>query len=136
VFTYETQIFLRQTDAAGVLFFGEQFSLAADAYQAFLVDIGISTRAVFDAGDYRIPIVHAEADYHAPLRVNDPVTIEVTVSRLGSTSFTTDYQLLLAGRSVGTARCVHVVIDAATGKKRELPEPLRVGLLRHLVDPS
>jgi 1,4-dihydroxy-2-naphthoyl-CoA hydrolase len=133
MFTYETSVKLHDTDAAGLLFFAHQFTLAHDAYELFMESIGESFHKIINHSDYLLAIVHAEADFKKPLFSGDRLIINLTPQHLGNTSFTLIYDLRNTdGVSVGTVRTVHVCIDKQTRKKKPLPEDLRKALLgRH-----
>lgn len=126
VFKYKTVIKLHETDAAGLLFFSHQFKLVHDAYEALLDSIGYSFAFMIRKASFFLPIVHAEADYKAPLFVGDHITIQVTVAKIGRTSFTFAYDILdKKSKRVGTAQTVHVTINKKTGTKIPLPDGLR-----------
>ena len=117
---------LHDTDAAGILFFANQFRIVHDLYEQFLARIGSSFRERITAGDFVIPIVHAEADFLQPLRVGDTLEVTAIVARIGNSSFTLDYQLIdLEGWVVGTASTVHVTCDSQTHEKIVLPDNFR-----------
>lgn len=117
---------LHDTDAAGVLFFANQFRIVHDVYEQFLIRIGCSFRERFTVGDFHIPIVHAEADFLQPLQVGDTIEITLSVSEVGNTSFTLAYQLIdLDGWVVGNVETVHVTTDPASKSKIDLPDGFR-----------
>ncbi len=117
---------LHDTDAAGILFFANQFKMAHDLDEHFLAQNGFPFRDIFADQKFLIPIVHAEADYRQTLTAGDTVEIELTVEKIGETSFTLAYHIVdLDGKLVGSAKTVHVIIDPKTRKKMPLPEDLR-----------
>lgn len=133
MYRFETTVRLHDTDAAGVIFFARQLTLAHNAFEHFLDSIGLGLGPMLEHADYRIPIVHAEADYMAPVRVGDQLDIFITAARIGTTSFTLDYRLLnQKGVEVGRARTVQVAVDRKLWTKRELPPALRTAFERHL----
>lgn len=133
MYTFETTVRLHDTDAAGVIFFARQLTLAHSAFEHFLESVGLGLGPMLEHADYRIPIVHAEADYKAPIRVGDRLRIHITAGRIGSTSFTLDYRLTnQRGVEVGRARTVQVSVDRERWTKRELPAELRAALEKHL----
>ena len=67
MFEYRTQIRMRNTDATGHLFFSEQFNLALEAFEEFLVSINRDEDPLLD--QMEMPIVHAEAKYKKPLQL-------------------------------------------------------------------
>jgi len=124
--TYQTRIKLHETDAAGVLFFSNQFKLIHDAYEALLERIGFNFTNILQKKEFFLPIVHSEADYKSPLFVGDTIDIRVTVADIGKTSFTLTYALTDSARKlIGTAKTVHVAVDPASYKKIPLPSDFR-----------
>ena len=85
--TYQTKIKLHETDAAGVLFFSNQFKMIHDAYESLLERMGFGFGELLRAKDFTLPIVHSESDYKAPLFVGDLLEIQVFVEKAGKTSF-------------------------------------------------
>lgn len=126
MFTYQTKIKLHETDAAGLLFFSHQFKIVHDAYESLLETIGFGFAELIRHQDFFLPIVHAESDYKVPLFVGDVIEIQITVEKVGQTSFTFAYKLLNAKKElVGTAQTVHVTVDKKTRKKIPLPADMR-----------
>lgn len=131
--TYKSKIKLHETDAAGLLFFSNQFKIVHDAYETLLEEIGFGFASLLKEKDYFLPIVHAEADYKAPLFVGDEITININVEKIGETSFTFVYELYKdTGELVGTAKTVHVTMDKILRKKIPLP-PLMKNKLRKYI---
>jgi len=117
---------LHDTDAAGILFFANQFRIIHDVYELLLAKIGYRFKERLADNDFLIPIVHAESDFLAPLSVSDTIEVSLTVHALGNSSFTLAYELIdLDGRMVGRARTVHVTMDAASKSKIPLPQSFR-----------
>ncbi len=126
MFSHTTTIRLHDTDAAGVLYFAHQFRIAHEAFEAYLQSVQFDIGNLLRTADYRVPIVHAEADYRAPLSVGDRVMIQLAVERIGDTSFTLVYRLVKQdGTQAGVVRTVHVSVDKESGQKRLLPDLLR-----------
>lgn len=131
MYVYQTKIKLHETDAAGLLFFSNQFKLIHDAYESLLEVIGFGFAELIKEKDFFLPIVHAEADFKAPLFVGDLIEIKVKVEKIGKTSFTFTYQLLNAKDIlVGTAQTVHVTMDKKSQTKIPLPSSLREKITR------
>ena len=127
MYTYQHKIKLHETDAAGIIFFSNQFKIIHDAYESLLESMGLGFAELLRNKSYFLPIVHAESDYKLPLFVGDVIEIQVTVENVGNTSFTFAYKLLNADQKlVGTARTVHVTIDNKTRKKIPLPKEMRL----------
>lgn len=131
MFIYKTKIKLHETDAAGLLFFSNQFKIVHDAYETLLKKMGFGFATLIRQKNYFLPIIHAESDYKAPLFVDDEITVQVTVENIGTTSFTFAYQIFNEKRKlVGTARTVHVTTDKKTRRKIPLPKDMRQAIIR------
>ena len=126
MFTYQTKIKLHDTDAAGVIFFANQFKIIHDAYESLLETMGFGFAELIRSKDFFLPIVHAESDYKAPLFVGDVLEVRVKVEKVGQTSFTLGYTLVNARQeTVGTGRTVHVAVDKETHQKIPIPHDMR-----------
>jgi 1,4-dihydroxy-2-naphthoyl-CoA hydrolase len=120
---------LHHTDAAGILFFANQFVLAHDLLEEFMKIIGLPIGARLRTELFRLPIVHAESQYVRSVTVGDEVDITLTLANIGTTSFALAYTLKTPqGELVGTTKTVHVSIDRQTGAKIPLPDILRTAL--------
>jgi 1,4-dihydroxy-2-naphthoyl-CoA hydrolase len=126
MFTCKTHVRMNDTDAAGVIYFANQLRIVHEVFEQFLDSVKLSVGHMLDNSDYLFPVIHAEADYKAPLRVSDPLTINMSVDRIGGSSVAFGFQILdRHGKEVGTAKIVHVAVDKKTWKKRPLPRELK-----------
>jgi 1,4-dihydroxy-2-naphthoyl-CoA hydrolase len=128
MFAYKTKVRLHDTDAAGIIFFANQFKIVHDAYEDLLEEFGWSFSKMLKGTKYFLPIVHAESDYKTPLFVGDKITITIKVGHIGKTSFSFEYSLKRANTQVGTAKTVHVTVLQKNHKKVPLPSTLRKSL--------
>lgn len=127
MYSYDTIITLRDADAAGILYFARYFALAHDAYEAYLAEAGCSIARILDEASYIVPIVHAEADYRAPLRVGQKVQIRLKVEEVKSRSFTMRSTFHTENdQPACSVRTVHVAVEKATGKAIPLPDAIRL----------
>ena len=125
-FEYSFQVGMSSVDHAGVVFFPELFRHAHDAYEAFMDEIGEPLSAFFEPGQPAIPIVHAQADYHHPMRHGDRVHVQLHVTAIKNSSMTLGYDFVGPnGEVCAQAVTTHVFIDRDTGTSVPIPEPLR-----------
>ena len=118
------RINMSDTDAAGVLYFANQFNIMHLAYEEKLKGTDFSISKILKYRKAIIPIVHAEADFKTSLRIDDE--IEITLSaEFKETSFTIDYLLKKNNAVAGKGKTVHVFIDANTHKTIEVPEAFK-----------
>ena len=131
-FTNQLTVRMYDTDAAGILYFGSQFRLVHDTFEALLEHENIDFNALLTTSPYSFVIAHASSDYMEMLKISDKVDVKLWIARVGETSFTCEYELLKAsGEVAGRAKTVHVCIDAKTKQKMALPEELLEKLGRY-----
>jgi 1,4-dihydroxy-2-naphthoyl-CoA hydrolase len=126
---HEFRVTLHDVDAGGILFFAHLFRHAHDAYEAFMADIGHPLDRLIRDGHGLLPLVHAEADYHSPLRHGQDICVHVSVAAIGNSSFTLDYRFVDdEGRTCALARTVHAHLDRDRGASTPLPRALGASL--------
>lgn len=123
-FRHQTAIRLAHTDAAGLLFFPNQFLLAHEAYEEWLKSAGFSIATVLRDGAFLIPIVHCEADFLAPLQVGNQLVVELHCESRGTHSFTLGYAFHRGMEIVGSAKTVHVCVERKSMAKTAPPDEL------------
>ena len=134
MFIARNQVRMHDTDMVGILYFARQFRFAHDALEDFVASEGLSFNELFHGEEFVFVVVHAEADYLAPLKVGDALEVHVIVESLGTTSFSIRFEIFKKDHQlVGTAKTVHVTLDSKTRKKIPIPEILRQKLSRHLI---
>ena len=132
-FASESIVRLYDTDAAGFHFFGSQFRFAHEALENFLEHIGQPIAKTLRDREMLFPVVHAEADYRAPLSVGDRLSVRVVVRALGERSFSMGYRLVLAdGREAGSVVTVHAAVAVASGASCPLPDAVRAAFAPYL----
>ncbi len=133
MFAYATTIKMRDVDAAGVLFYGRYFGLAHDAYEAFMESCGYSSARIMNDEPFIIPVVHAEADYHIPLRLGDAATIQVHADEVKRRAYRIICEMRTPeGKIACMVRTTHMTVDKAKKKSIPLPESLREALQKHV----
>lgn len=120
-FTQTLQVRMYDTDAAGILYFGNQFRFAHDTFEAMMDTEGWNFQRLFEVEPFIFVIVHAESDYLGPLHVGDKIQVIAKVSHIGNSSFTLDYAIYKADTLVGKAQTVHVCLDKVTRTKQPIP---------------
>jgi 1,4-dihydroxy-2-naphthoyl-CoA hydrolase len=134
MFIAHNKVRMHDTDMAGILFFAKQFRFAHDALEDFVESQGLSFDHVFHKEQFVFVVVHAEADYLAPLKVGDLLEVQLSVERIGTSSFTINYNIYRQSdrKLVGTAKTVHVTLDMKTREKIPIPLSLRSKLESHV----
>lgn len=73
-------------------------------------------------------VAEANARFRAPARYDDVLELRARVTRLGTTSITTEIDVVRDGELLVEGRLQHVIVDAETWKKTEIPDWVRRGL--------
>ncbi len=133
MFVTQNKVRMHDTDMAGILYFARQFRFVHDAIEDFSESEGLSFDDLFHKEHFVFVVVHAEADYLAPLRVGDVLEVRLTIESIGASSFTAFFQIFRIKDNllVGTAKTVHVTLDRETRKKIPIPDSFRTILAKH-----
>ena len=135
--TVSSIVKLRDTDAAGFLFFGNYFHIIHDAYETFLESIDFSMSYILGDSQVWLLVAHAEADYKKPLGVGDHIEIEIEVRKIGKASFELQYEVKGSdGILFAQLKTTHVAVDKQSNKSVKLPDSIRKSLTAHLRKPE
>ncbi len=125
-YDYRFRVPMHHVDHAGVLFYANLFLHAHDAWEHFMHSQDADLALLIKAGEWRIPIVHTEADYTQPMRHGDEIDIRLQIDHLGRSSIRVIYTFVdQDGEQLAVARTTHVFVNAATNHSSEIPADLR-----------
>ncbi len=129
---YSYQVQLRDTDAAGVVYFANLLAICHGAYESSLATAGVDLRELVTSNDLAIPIVHASIDFQRPIYCGDRLQITLNPAMDSTNEFRISYQIYLATDQVaGRAITKHVSIDPTTRKRRDLPQMILDWIAAH-----
>ena len=136
-FTCELPIRFSDIDHAGIVYYPRFFHFFHVAFEElWRAKMGGRAYAeLIDRDRVGFPCVHAECDFHAPLRFGDTAAIEVTISRFRTKSITIRYRVYRAEPRTLSAegQVVCAVVDLA--RFVAIPAPERVtAMLADLVE--
>lgn len=132
-FQHHHRVHLHETDSAGVLFFGQLFTLAHNAYEEWLLNAGLSLRTLLDEGTFAIPLIHASADYHHPIQLHDLLTVTIELIEQGQSSFTLKSAIWTTEGEqslMGEVTTIHVTTSTESGEAIPLPQTVTEALQR------
>lgn len=131
-FTYNTRVRFHEADPAGLAFFANILTYCHTAYEELLLAGGAPLADLLKDGKLGLPLVHAEADFKAPLMYGAPIRVTVVVAELKERTFTLAHTITDdGGNTLATARTVHACIDRSIRKTTALPEVTRAALAAH-----
>ena len=129
MFSSISEVKMYDTDAAGILYFANQFRFVHDTWDAFLSSKGMPIQFFMNDTSYLFVIVYVEASYMEPVFLGDVLTINMDIESMSTSSVTFSYTLFRDDVCVGTAKTVHVSIDKMSRKKIPIPKTLKQRLL-------
>ena len=134
-FVYELRVRYGECDPQGVLFNANYLAYIdhtiTELWRAAYGGYG----AMLDRG-LDIVVAAATMRFRGSARFDDVITIEATVTNLGTTSVTTAYRFLRDEELLLEAELRHVFVTRATATKTPMPDWAREGLARWVVAPA
>jgi acyl-CoA thioester hydrolase len=79
-------------------------------------------------------VADAKISFRAPARFDDELELQARIAKLGTTSLTTEIDVVREGEVLVSGSLRHVCVSAETWKKTELPAWVREGLQRFAAD--
>ena len=130
MFSSNRFVFLRDTDATGVIYFTSLLHYSLEAFELFLQKENQHLAQLLSEG-YLFPIVHAESDYKGPLRVGDEMVLSMYLEKITKRSFSikTEIRKSSDGELVGLTKIVHAFVLKGESVSSEIPIEL-VSLLQ------
>ncbi len=131
-FVFTRAVRFDEIDAAGFVYFPKTIALAHEALERLLEEARPGGYAGWVVGErIGLPCVHLTADFAAPLRFGDVMTVSTRVAKFGVTSVTFDVRVTRG--DVECAKLEYVVACAELNgpSKQPLPPELRAALERH-----
>ena len=125
IFHTKKTVTFREADPAKIMFFGNIFAFAHDAFEQFLPAAGYTWKEWFHNTNYLIPIRHTEGDFNAPFLPGETYDIAVTVASFGTTSFKMRYIFSKDKKTHAEVTMVHSLLDGKTHQKTPLPETFK-----------
>jgi 1,4-dihydroxy-2-naphthoyl-CoA hydrolase len=124
-FTYHRTIHFKDTDAVGVVYFSNAFSICHEAYEALLESLTIDLKEYFSGKSLAVPIVHAEIDFMQPMYCGDKICIVLSGTIQLENTFILKYEIYQndsdVNKPIAIASTRHVAIDPMTRKRSKLP---------------
>jgi acyl-CoA thioester hydrolase len=122
-FEWQSRIRFVDTDASGRIHYSAIFRHFEAAEFEFMRSIG-HVYDLLGQAPLVYPRVHAECDYFSALGCEDLIATQVTVERVGKSSFTLAFAVLREGRKAGAGRITVVCTNYETGRAHPLPAAL------------
>lgn len=118
-------ISFNEADPAGILFYGNIFSMALEAYEQFVIQgLSISWKEWFTHPDWVVPVKQAKADFFAPLFPGEHCEAVVTLSNIGTSSFQLKCDFYQRETLCAAVETVHVFCSRSPFQKQPIPKEI------------
>jgi acyl-CoA thioester hydrolase len=134
-FTIPARVYYEDTDAAGVVYYANYLRFCERARTEWLRALGFGQRQLLDAQGTAFVVRSVQADYLAPARLDDTLSIVTRLTRTGRASLVFAQDVLRDGDTLFEARITIACIDVPSGRPTPIPAALR-SLLPAIADPT
>jgi acyl-CoA thioester hydrolase len=121
VFTWTVRVYYEDTDAGGIVYYANYLKFYERARTEWLRSLGIHQQALLDEENAAFVVRSASVEYLASARLDDEVTLKLTVEKLGRASVQFAQQAWCGETLLSTADVKVGCVDAQTMRPRSLP---------------
>ena len=122
VFNWPVRVYYEDTDAGGIVFYANYLKFFERARTEWLRALGVQQQALLDADNTAFVVKTVTLDYHAAARLDDELTIQTSVAKLGRASVQFLQQAWCGETLLNTASVTVCCVDIATMRPRPLPD--------------
>ncbi|QOL49466.1 tol-pal system-associated acyl-CoA thioesterase [Massilia litorea] len=121
LFTWTVRVYYEDTDAGGIVFYANYLKFFERARTEWLRAAGVDQQALIERDGVGFVVKHASIDYHAPARLDDELTLTLTIEKLGRASVQFVQQAWKGDSLLVEAQVKVGCVDLATVRPRSLP---------------
>jgi acyl-CoA thioester hydrolase len=123
------RVYFEDTDAAGIVYYANYLKFAERARTDMLRDAGISHAEMMSRDGLVLVVRRCEIDYRKPAKLDDVLTVETEMGKLGGASVELVQRVLRDGDVLAELK-VLVVCVGKDGKPARIPDYVRAALPR------
>ena len=124
------QINYEDTDAGGVVYYGNYLGYMERARNAFLRSLGLPLARVRDDYNLLFVVTEASINYHAPAVLDDEIQVTLEIQKLGAASVVFWHNVLRDTDRLVSARIKVATVHGETFRPLRIPTQIRAMLLR------
>lgn len=121
LFTWTVRVYYEDTDAGGIVFYANYLKFFERARTEWLRAAGVEQQALIEREGAAFVVKHASIDYHAPARLDDELTLTLTIEKLGRASVQFAQQAWKGEQLLVEAQVKVGCVNLATVRPRSLP---------------
>jgi len=127
MYTYDHVVKFHECDPAGILFFGNVYFIAHDAYEK-MISSRIPNFHFFANSEFAFPLIKSEAEYFHPVSAGQKIRLELYSTAISGSFYKIEYNFYCVDKLVACVSTEHVCVKKEGFKKTNLPEEVK-GLL-------
>ena len=124
------QINYEDTDAGGVVYYGNYLGYMERARNAFLRSLGWPLARVRDDYSLLFVVTEASINYHAPAVLDDEIQVTLEIQKLGAASVVFGHNVLRDTDRLVSASIKVATVHGETFRPLRIPSQIRAMLLR------
>ena len=123
---FENRVRYAETDAQGIVFYGEYFTYQDETFLEFLRAVGYGWEDMVDRG-WETHVANAELNYREGATFGDTIVNELRLAEFGESSFTFEYRARREedGAILVEGTLTQVAVDHETGETIRVPDEFR-----------
>ena len=124
------QINYEDTDAGGVVYYGNYLAYMERARNAFLRDKGLPLTRVQKEFDLIFVVSEATVKYLSPARLDDDIQVTLEIEKMGAASIWFEHEVRRGADSLVRATIKLATVNSSSYRPFRIPDTLRRKLLR------
>ena len=85
-FSWTVRVYYEDTDAGGIVYYANYLKFFERARTEWLRSLDLHQQSLIDAHRAMFVVKRASVDYHAPAKLDDAITLTLTIEKLGRAS--------------------------------------------------
>jgi acyl-CoA thioester hydrolase len=121
-FTWAVRVYYEDTDAGGIVFYANYLKFFERARTEWLRAAGVGQQELLEREGACFVVKNISLDYHSPARLDDELSLTLTVEKLGRASVQFAQQAWRGEQLLVSALVKVGCVDAASMRPRSLPD--------------
>ena len=121
---FPVTVYYEDTDMGGIVYHANYLRFIERARSAWVRELGVDQNAMREAGHVFV-VVRIEADYKAPAKFDDQLTIVTEVESVAAVKLILKQRVMRGDQELFAARVVVVGMDTNTERAAKLPAEVR-----------
>jgi acyl-CoA thioester hydrolase len=112
-FTWDVRVYYEDTDAGGIVYYANYLKFFERARTEWLRALGFGQHNLLQQYDAMFVVKNVSSEYHAPAKLDDVLSLTLSIEKLGRASVLFVQQAWCDGRLLNTARITIVCVNGA-----------------------